>query len=127
MNCAQREGEAVELIKAQILSRPQVRRSPKLQGSPDDRQRYQINDYVHVPSEGDQASPLASRLSELSPFTPASASEKGTPTGGDSELWSPASAMRSARQHTKANDIVPSTKGRRTTKSAKRSLKMLEK
>ena len=115
----------MELIKASILSRPQVMRSPNLQGSPDDKQRYQINDYVHVPA--DQASPLASRLSELSPFTPASASEKGPPTGGDSELWSPASAMRSARQHTKANDIVPSTKGRRTTKSAKRSLKMLEK
>ena len=121
-----RSGEAVDLIKASILSRPAVRRYEGLNGSPDE-QRYAIKHYV--PTEGDSLmSPLASRLSELAPSDKDSNSEHSMIDCDESSLlWSPASAMRLAREKTnRDSDIVPTTKTARKTKSAKRSLKMLQ-
>ena len=117
----------MDLIKAAILSRPAVRRSPENAGQ--EGKRYQITTFV--PIAEDRESPLSGRLSELL-GSEVKDNERSPDMilsrdpGALLEDWSPASAMRLARQKVSDNDIIPTTMSRRQ-KSAKRSLKLTDK
>ena len=105
-----RPGEAVDMIKAAILSRPAARQT-SLDYS-QESQRYQIDTYGAP--QGQDYAPLSTRLSELL-VTPGPAGGGQTPPGAvvraspSLEHWSPASAMRIARQKQRDTDIVPSS------------------
>ncbi len=109
-----RSGEAVDLIKAAILSRPAA---PRKSLSPEPvPQRYQIEgaysssplgsgEPLHLPVDGSPGA-LTSRLDHLLASTPggeeaaASASANASSSSSTQGGWSPADAMRQIRQKT---------------------------
>ncbi|QDZ17523.1 hypothetical protein HOP50_01g00320 [Chloropicon primus] len=120
-----KKGEAVDIIKAAILSRPSARRSSPLKASGE--QRYQIESYGG--QDRRYESPLAGRLSELlgTDLPGEDGTSRDVVIASNStqvQEWSPASAMRIARLKARDCDIVPRTAitKSRKKKGAKRSL-----
>ncbi|WZN61200.1 hypothetical protein HKI87_04g27340 [Chloropicon roscoffensis] len=126
-----RAGEAVDLVKAAIMSRPpRPKRSPER--FTDQAPRYQIDTYGSTgsPGAGDYDSPLSGRLGELLVASPGESPPEAViaaPAPASVSEWSPASAVRIARQKARDCDIVPSNARPKKGKGAKRNLKLIEK